>query len=170
MKKLALAGLVVAASLVVAPLVWATTAHAQEVDLCAALTVAGVAKLDQSGVLDDLVPEGIPNEAVSITARARAGCVSGDFDPAVVQEAVCAQLTVPALNALADRFGATAGVRQNITGERVAAARVALACDTPAATTTPATPTTVAPTSAPAPDGFGQVGVVPSGSVDTGSQ
>lgn len=139
-----------------------TPAQAAPIDLCAAVTTQGVAKLRESGALTGVLPQAITDGAAAALLRAQLGCgTTGEVDPAVVVANVCAQLSVGGLNALADQFGATPGVRANFTPERVAAARVAIGCDTstPATdivttpeTTTPATSTSAAPTSTPAED------------------
>lgn len=165
----------VAAALTVA----ATPAQAAPVDLCAAVTDQAVAKLRESGALTGVLPPALPDAAAAAVLRVKMGCgANGEVDPAVVVENVCAQLSVGGLNALADRLGATAGVKANFTAERVAAARVAIGCDTG----TPATDIvdtedtaaddegedTVDLTIPEVTDGTSQVSVLPQGGVDTG--
>lgn len=163
------------------PATTTTAPAAPDIDLCGLLNLNTLDVARSTGGLQTIIPAGLPSWAIISAGRTLAGCTGAPATPdhAQVVATLCADLNVDSLNGLADRLAATPGVRGNITPANIAAARSALACDTPttittpattsaAATTTPSTTQLVIPTTTPA-GGGGQVSRVPVGAANTGS-
>jgi hypothetical protein len=125
----------VLAALIALPATAPLTDLPSAADPCIALTPAVVNQLRISGALTSLVSDEVPTSTLIVTGRALTGCPpTSDPDPANIRTHICPLLTAEGVEALANRFGATAAVRADLGPERVAIARNALQCDGPPVT------------------------------------
>jgi hypothetical protein len=147
-----------------------TDAPAPVVDVCGLLNVQVLDTAKATAGLQVVLPAAVPSQALVSAGRAVAGC-SGDPDApdaAAVDARLCVTLNTATLDQLADRFAATTGVRAQITDPNIAAARRALACDTPPTTATTTAPVPASTTRTPGSSSGSQVTQIPVGAADTG--
>jgi hypothetical protein len=147
-----------------------TDAPPPVVDVCGLLNVQVLDTAKATAGLQVVLPAAVPSQALVSAGRAVAGC-SGDPDApdaAAANARLCVTLNTATLDQLADRFAATTGVRAQITDPNIAAARRALACDTPPTTATTTAPVPASTTRTPASSSGSQVTQIPVGAADTG--